>query len=416
MNPIGSEPQSTKTAGAVAASRKIGIYPDQNVFSHIANDDSDWKNNEWASVFLEAQQAGTAEVWAGPTHVIETLQCSDEDFRKRIASIILELIEARRMWWGHEFEALQDFVGFVQIFATKGLRFREYLDRQMETMRQLWLGGLALVASTGTTKFLTAIERLQRIKAVSRLLIARLSANPDWVDRIVKTAKEWETTTDDVFAEFESMSLQDIEREIDAAAANAKKLGSKALQRLNQNRQEISSAYGALEIGTLLQSIFTLPMELILLFDLAEIRRGLLRVETEKKWVLLSGDVRTVPDVQLVQPPFTAAILHGAIRAASYAGLVTTSVGYQTVLLEIQKRLNAGQQPTAGLTFDADHSVAITRFEIFATTDGIFAGGLKTIASSLEKRTKGEWRPQVVTNPKQLREALNRAGKRKTSA
>jgi len=392
--------------------KSIGVYLDQNVFSQIANGVS-----EWEQVLTEARENGSAEVWAGPTHVLETIQCVDESLRQKLAQVILRLIESRRMWWGHEFEALEGFCIFVeQHLSPRAIRFPQYLIHRQETLRQLWLGGLALIACTGTGKFEAAMERLQRIKTTSRLLLARLAVKSDWVDRIVDVVEKWETTTENVFADFDAMSLDEMETEIRSLAGAVPKLKGKTLAKLNQNRRTISAAYGALEIGTLLQTIFDLPCELVLLFNLAEIRQGLLRWEKEKHCKILTNEAKGAADNDLAQPPLTAAILQGAIRAAGHVGLPSTSIAYDTVLWELQKKINVSKPPTAGLTFDADHSIGLLRFNIFVTTDETFASGLKTIAARITTSTGGNWVPQIAANPKQLREAIVRRTKQHLSS
>src|SRR5271168_3539375 len=113
--------------------KPLSVYLDQNIYGHMRDQSDDWKKSEIGLIVDEAQKNKVVEVWAGPTHVLETVQCSDDTRRKKIALAMLEVIESRRMWWGHEFEALHDFCSFILSIAPEGLRYYEYLQYRMET-------------------------------------------------------------------------------------------------------------------------------------------------------------------------------------------------------------------------------------------------------------------------------------------
>lgn len=74
------------------------VYLDQCAYGRMLDEASDWHKSSVGSLLLEAQEAGTARVWAGPTNVIETIQATDPSRRKALAVMILELIETKRIW------------------------------------------------------------------------------------------------------------------------------------------------------------------------------------------------------------------------------------------------------------------------------------------------------------------------------
>jgi hypothetical protein len=123
----------------------------------------------------------------------------------------------------------------------------------------------------------------------------------------------------------------------------------------------------------------------------------------------LPPELTAVPADELAGDPGAAqAVLEHAIRASARWGLLTTSIGHQVILREMQRCMNDKELPTGGLSFDADHAAALVRHEVFVTFDAGLAASLKTIAAQIDKDTKGQWRPVVVTNAKQLESALTK--------
>src|SRR5205823_5957877 len=116
-------------ADGASSPKKLLVYLDQTVYGHMLDECPDWKHSKTGSILLQAQKQSVAEVWIGPTHVLETIQCEDENRRQRLALMMLNVIEARRMWWGHEFEILQDLCNFIKVcVGPEGFRFPQYLD------------------------------------------------------------------------------------------------------------------------------------------------------------------------------------------------------------------------------------------------------------------------------------------------
>src|SRR5580658_3576549 len=97
-------------------SRPIKIYLDQSAYGQFLNQSpKDWRKASVAYLLLREQAAGRAFVWASPTNVLETLQSKDR--RRDLATIMLALTSAKRMWGGSDFERIRDFLGFFNMLA-----------------------------------------------------------------------------------------------------------------------------------------------------------------------------------------------------------------------------------------------------------------------------------------------------------
>lgn len=384
------------------------IYLDQNIYGNILDEQpTNWLAGEIATLLLNAQRSGTAEIWVSPTHVIETAQTTNSDRRQMIATVMLELTEARRMWWGHEFEAVSEFFMFLRAFAPDAIRWPEYFDQRADAARRIWLGALALLAACPNLKIDSLVQNLAFTKATSRLRHARFAADPDrWIDEMIETVEQRKTTNEPK-DEFAGMSLEQMQAEIDGLLAKACKLGKKPLQRLNKHRETVARGYGAMEIGGLLPTIFTMPMEMSLVFDIPHIVERWPEFQKELGCASLPDEVRQADYKKLAADPrMLYGVIQHAIYAASGVGLVSTTLSFQVVLRDIQKCINDKAIPTGGLVFDAGHAAALKRFDIFMTADMNFADSLKTMAGVIEERSKGQLQPDVVMNAKQLSKAL----------
>jgi uncharacterized protein YaiI (UPF0178 family) len=105
----------------------------------------------------------------------------------------------------------------------------------------------------------------------------------------------------------------------------------------------------------------------------------------------------------------TTLVVEHAIRAAAQRGLMTTYLAFQVIVREMQRGMNNEELPTGGLTFDAEHAVALKKYNVVVTHDTWFTNTLKAMTGKVEAYTGGKFRPEVATNAKQLREALRRA-------
>ena len=370
-------------------------------------DTDDWHTSDLGSVLLNAQRSGKAQVWAGPTNVLESIQASDTQRRKALASATLELIDSVRMWWGHEFEAIQDFFLFLTQLAPDALANREYLDYYGNVARQTWLGILALAAANGGPGFGPVADSLRRTKTMNQLIHARFAVNPgEWVNRMSDAAGKLATTDSDVFADIEQMTMAGMQAELEELKSQAQRLDNKSLQTLNKNRATIAKAYGAFEVGALLQDVFTLPLDLEVTIDVSHIVSRWKNIQSATGCGPLPDHVTGASSTEL--PNLAREVIRHAIRASAHKGLMTTSIGMQVIILEMQRCMNQKSVPTGGLVFDADHAVALCCHEIIITHDDWLAASLKTLAKSVEEVTEGNFRPEVVTTARQLEQALNR--------
>jgi hypothetical protein len=385
------------------------VYLDQSVYGDILDKGgADWRTSPTAAVLLKADTEGRAATWAGPTNVIEVLQTHDPERRKQLASLMLELIDAKRMWWGHEFEAINEYIHLLESFAPGTLWNGAFFAQRAQTTRQIWLGGLGLLAATGKLTLTPVVASLRKLKATNQLLFARAAADPDtWYKRVNQTVENWETMSDEVFAEFDAMSLEQIERETHDLAKAFKKASKKTQDQLKINRGKISKAHGALEIGLLLLHTFTLPMELQLLFDAAAVVKGWPTFREKLGCPPLPKEISEADADDLrAEPTLFYRVLAETIRAAARTDFLTTALGFEVVLRETQKKFSAKKLPPGGLTFDADHAAALVHFNVVVCHDGILADSLTELADLVSRHTGGDWQPQVVRTADELAGAL----------
>lgn len=370
----------------------------------------EWQHSPVGEVLIAAQGTQVAQVWAGPTNVIETIQTTETARRKVLSSMILDLIEAKRMWWGHEFEAIEEFFLFLTMFAPDAIRHREYFEHHGDVARQTWLGALALAAATDGSHLGPIVEVLRHTKAVNQLMHARFALAPDeWVDQMISAAQQLKTTSTDPLADLDAMSLAEITTEIDRLAANARRIDKRTSARLDKSRNVIAQAYGGIEIGALLQAVFTLPFEIELTFNIPHIVTRWSEIQRATGCEALPKEVREADEVRLIGDTSIARLVIGhAIRAAARRGLMTTMLGIQVIIREMQRCMNADRVPTGGLAFDADHAAALVQHEVFVTHDEWLAMSLKAMAKQVRDHTEGQWCPEVVTTAKQLEHVLSR--------
>jgi hypothetical protein len=215
------------------------------------------------------------------------------------------------------------------------------------------------------------------------------------------------TSTDDIFKSIDALSLDQIEGEISQLAASACKIAKESLKRLNENRDRIARAYGAFEVGMLMRSICTLPMEIELTFNIPHLVELWPEMQRKLKCDPLPEQIRAAqPEKLIADSAIIYEVLRLAIRAAARAGLMTGYLGYQVILRELQQCMNDKVVPTGGLTFDADHAAALTRHHVFVCRDVKLAESLKTLAKKVSETTQGQWNAQVVSTPKQLAKVL----------
>lgn len=269
---------------------------------------------------------------------------------------------------------------------------------------------LGLAASLEGSHFGPVAEDLRHTKAINQLLHARFALAPDdWVNKMVDAAKGLKTTTTDPLADLITMSTDEITAEMTQLTDSAQKLRKHASARLDKKRSMIAKAYGGIEIGAILQAIFRLPLEIALTFDVPQIVARWPEIQEATGCEPLPPEVRAIDQLSLAGDSSIAnTVIEHAIRAAARKGLMTTYLGVEVIVREMQRCMNAVELPTGGLAFDGDHAAALKRHHVLVTRDSWFANSLNAMANKLERDTGGKWRPEIVTTAKQLQKVLSR--------
>jgi hypothetical protein len=147
---------------------------------------------------------GKAEVWASPTHVLETLICADYDAqgnvvagkktakRTRIAQTLLELCEGKRMNCSYEFILVGEFIELLRQLAPTCIRTERIYERLKSDSQQVFAGALALLAALPSLNRPAAAVPLIRSKLTTQLLHSRFAKDPDhFVDELTTVANEF---------------------------------------------------------------------------------------------------------------------------------------------------------------------------------------------------------------------------------
>ncbi|MCB9679808.1 MAG: hypothetical protein H6737_32175 [Alphaproteobacteria bacterium] len=392
---------ATGSGGLVEPAR---VYLDQNVYGHLL-DSGDWKAHELGKELVEGQAAGSIQVWSSPTNAIETAMASDIHRRRCLAEMILTLTDGRRMLAGSDMLTVLAFGQFLNDVTPGAFDTSPFLDREIETSQLIWLGILARLASAFPVELGPGVTASRRTKRESHLLHHRIAADPDGsVQKIVAAASAIATTTNPDPFDFASMSDEAIEEEIAELKSKLKAPSQATIKLLQQNRAMISSRYGAIDVGGALDAVLgSIPCALQLTFDVPKIVK--LWPEYQKK-----GNVPPLPTAITGAPPeqqradhnIVVAVLNHCIRAAATVGLSITSVGYYTLLRELEVRMNATGVPTQGATLDVDHATTAFAVDIIVCHDSMLAANLKTfVAKSTHPLT-------VVETAKQLRKAIEK--------
>lgn len=389
----------------------VKIYLDQSVYGHLIDvSPQDWRKGEIATLLLDSWRSKTAEVWATSTNIIETAQTGDSRRKQLLAQIILDLIDGRRIATGPDFVNLWDFLELMEAVAPGFLRRPEFVRHHEEISKERWLCALALLAAKPDLPAYGFLESMKKAKAISRLLHARFAQNPgEWVEKMIAMVAAGSFTKRDPLVEFENRTSHDLDEETAQLEVTSCRLTKKDLARLNKVRMDLAQRYGGIEIGPIISSVFTLPMELELTFDIVPLVR---------KWSFLRKRTgcEPLPDLIAKADPMELVtnseyihdVLQRAILAATNIGLVSTTLRFQTILLEMQKCINDRELPTGGLTFDADHAVSLMWCDIFVTRDEKLAAALKTLAEFVLERSRAQRVIHIVGNAKQLAKALQK--------
>lgn len=398
------------------------IYLDQCVVSTLAgNEPQDWRTTNMGSILAAAMAAGTAEVWVSPTHVLETLLCADYDAnghvvpgekskkRARIAQVLLELCEGRRMCPSYEFLLVGEFLKLLRQLAPSCIRTDRTFERLKLNSQMVFAGALALLAALPDLDRPEAATPLIRSKLTTQLLHSRFAMNPDgFIDQLIEAATEFRLTSDDLFHEVDSRPLSDLKAEIEHNLTVPRKLSAKARTALEKKRSLVASAYGAVEIGQCLNAVFGDIYIMLMTFDTAELKRKW-NALCEKLSVNVSmpKNYAMADDISCAAEPSVAVEGLGQFfRHVSRDALLSPQISQHVILGQLEITLNNGEVPTGGVGFDAEHASILSHMNIFATTDTQLENLAKKAAKRMEKVTRGKSSVQIVTNADQLAKAL----------
>src|SRR5579883_1915993 len=168
--------------------RRVRVYLDQNVHSHIARGGPDWAKTEYAALLL-GKLADVAEVWISPTHIVETLLCPASDLRRALAASMLALAEGRRMLPDYSTLLVNGFLAFVERACAEGILGREYPEHYDFTLKQQFLGATAMMA-LGYAPNPEVVQDITRLKLEGRCLRAEAGCDPHkWVAQVKDAAK-----------------------------------------------------------------------------------------------------------------------------------------------------------------------------------------------------------------------------------
>lgn len=379
---------------------KKKIYLDQNVYGHMLTEGGgDWRASAVGRVLEAAHAAGKGLVWLGPTHVVETMLTTEDQRRRDLARTMLEVAGFTRVWHGYELDVVAEFFDFLRCVSPKCIRTTFFLDQALEDQARIWLGSLALLALGAPTAVLQA-DGVRRLKLQNRLLHARFATDPNgWVDRMCRAATGWQTTREDVFADINAMSLDEITNAITTLRAKAKKLDKKHFDRLNGERTAIAAAYGALDVTAGLDATFVSPMSLDLTLDTSTLVADWPAQQSRMGLRSMPKDVVSAPlEKQAFDSNMRVAIIDTAIQAWASKHPLTATLSYESLLYELQRKLNNKELPTKGVVLDADHAGSLRRVDIFYTEDGLFGEIVGALAESVAKRTEGRHQPVVRTS------------------
>jgi hypothetical protein len=223
---------------------------------------------------------------------------------------------------------------------------------------------------------------------------------------MIEAAKSWQTTRNDLFAEIDKLKADEIEREILELQDSAKKPDKKHLDRLNKERATIAAAYGALDVGAMLQSVLRLPGALEMTLDTSALVDAW--PEAQKRMGLPSmpkSAVDAAPSERRSGALFVS-IIDAAIRAWAGKLPLTPSLSYEALIRDLTRNINQKELPTAGLVFDADHAAALRRVDVFVSRDKILVETARALAKSIEEVTGGKMLRSVAASHDELRGIL----------
>lgn len=367
----------------------LTVYFDQNVFGHILNAGTNWRRHPLVECLLD-KHPNKAQLWISPTHVLELFQCTDVALRQTLAQLMLALCGGRRMWAGPEYFLVEQFGNFLNQLVPGAFSPTPFFVEHKDISRRLWLGYLALLAAYPDLPAGPGLDELKLAKAHTTLMHARIAADPDAsIKRIISCAENFETTLDTDPLGLDALSLDMTNDEIQRLRLNAKRPSRQTVEKLKKARAEVAAAYGAVDIGAALRAVFKLPCAMELTFDTAAIVAGWGVIRKATGCGGLPKETALAPANEVrVKLVHVAAVLHCCINAAAHARLAAASIGYFTILRELEVKLNNVTLPKGSIAFDADHALGCMAFNVFYCEDHAlfenmrsFGGGIQRSAS-----------------------------------
>ena len=393
---------------------KARIYLDQNAFSHIARTKGEWRENPYAQV-LKKHEA-IAEVWVSPTHVVELALCPDASLRKRLAEIMLALSSGRRMMRDYGTLVVAGFLAYVESRCAGSISSRSYVEYYDETLKQLFLGALALMAMEHEPNP-SVIERVTRMKVESRWLRAEAGKDPhSWVAAVKECASELRLTAGPTRPELAAKTLEGLAAEIRDFEQQAQRIDKKDRVAVDKERALFVRAYAVGDVFDALDSTFgQLPGDLHLTFNFPLLADN---------WTDVSAQLKCRP---LPKEPaldnHALWMLDELVRSLwkpENGGVSAASLAQEALFRDYVDRLNESEKdrnerikregenlPTDSLTFDADHAgLALGNINVFVTRDQVLLNSCKTIAKAWAEPLK--WQCEPVFSPEQLEKAITR--------
>lgn len=379
----------------------IEIYCDQNVFGHMLDHQAGWRQHPLAVVLREATERGEAAVWLSPSHIIELSLCSDITRRRQLAEIMLELIAAKRMWYGCDYFLVEHFGAFLNSIVPDSFQPALFFNRYRDDAALLWLGYLGLMSSPYPIELGPALAEIRRSKLITNLIHARIAADPDvLLKQVVQDAEDLNTTTDIDPQGIERLSDQQILSEIDELRRAATRPKQRTLELLKKNRAKIAARYGAVDIGFVIGTIFRFPCDLELTFNTPALVRNWPAMQRATGCEGLPREVVDASDEDLRSSrAHVIRTLNHCIEAAALKGLTAASVGYYSLMKELERRLNQKDLPKPSIAIDVDHALSVLAFKIMVCRDRVLNESLSTYARMQDAAS-------VVYDEEELKEAL----------
>jgi len=382
----------------------LKIYLDQNVYSHLL-DTGSWQQQPITQILIAARDKRIAEVWISPTNVMETSQASDPSRKRELASMMLQLSSAKRMILSSDFLVIEQLAAFLNGIVPNSFRSEPYFSYYKKQAQLIWLGNLALLA-TGFSEPGPATNMILRMKLESQVIHARLLADPDnTIKMIIDGVRSHATTHEIDPLGLTKLTDDQIKQEISSLSFKMRPPSDTTMRFLQRNRAEICTAYGAVDIGGAIHGIFKLPFDLELTFDTPAIIASWSKFQQNFQVPPLPEDiVKLSPLEQRTDRDVAIMVLNSVIRAVANAYLPTISVGYYSLMRELEICMNQGRLPTIGAVLDVDHSTSAVYFDVIVCQDVALAENLKSFVKQLPCEI------HIISNAHQLAKLLRKAG------